>query len=181
MKIIFCAFILFLAACTTSQKAPTTAPVYPSIPTGEEGTPKIDLYGLQHSLGLDRPSDTLGLAEKSFDTCTAGFGFPSDRDCHKEYFVVIHFRLTCRDSEGTISNILTEADQAPLADRGVKWSLKNLTGNIVTDHDGYGQIEALSPISQKTQRLKLVAGNEFLYIRANEITKIITPRPWCNP
>jgi hypothetical protein len=88
--------------------------------------------------------------------------------------------LLCRDSEGTISTVLTEADVTPIAGQTIRWTLKNVQGQFQTDGLGYGQIVALSPRPQKRERLKLTLGNEFLYMRANEITKVITPRPWCS-
>jgi hypothetical protein len=45
---------------------------------------------------------------------------------------------------------------------------------------GYAQITTVAPSPQIQQRVKLAVDNEFLYMRANEITKVITPKPWCN-
>jgi hypothetical protein len=90
--------------------------------------------------------------------------------------VVIGIRV---ESEGTISTLLTDADIAPIAGRTVRWNLKAVQGSVITDHQGYGQIVAVSPRSEKKERIKLAVGSEFLYMRANEITKVITPKPWC--
>ncbi len=93
---------------------------------------------------------------------------------------MIHFRLLCRDSEGTISTVLTDEDLRPLDRRTVKWSLKGAQGIVETDSDGYGRIITAAVPSQRAQRLRIAVGNEFLYMRANEIKKVITPEPWCH-
>lgn len=145
----------------------------------EEGT-QVDYVALQRSLGLDKANTELGYAEKGFDTCQAGYGYSSTKYCHHEYFVVLHFRLMCRDSEGTVSEGINNVDMMPIDNRTVKWNLKGISGVLQTDSDGFGQIHTVSPNSQRTQRLKLAVGPEFLYMRANEITKVVTPKPWCN-
>ncbi len=176
-----CFFVLGLVACSSSQKKET-----PSTPktwtheTAEPKKPSIDINALQSHLRMDRDVENLGLTEKAFNTCEAGYGFSRSQNCHQEYFVVLHFRLQCRDTDGTISEILTDEDLSPLAGRKVKWTLKNLSGTADTDGLGYGQIRINSPISQKKQRVRLSIGSEFLYMRANEITKVITPLPWCS-
>lgn len=170
--------LLTLAACTTTPKQTATEPSPSPSVTDESGT-HIDLNALQSFLKMDRDSEQLGFSEKAFNTCDAGFGYSRSQNCHKEYFVVLHFRLLCRDTEGTISTILHDSDVEPIAGRPVRWQLKNISGTIVTDGLGYGQIKAVSKASQNKQRIRLAVGNEFLYMRSNEITKVITPRPWC--
>lgn len=174
--------LLAIAGCTTAQKKETA--VY--TPSPVEPTPQaetssvIDYYALQNHLQMDRQRESLGFSEKSFNTCDAGYGYSRSQNCHKEHFVVIHFRLLCRDSEGTISTVLTEDDVRPLDRRTVKWTLKGTQGTVQTDGQGYGQIVTAANISQKSQRIKLAVGSEFLYMRANEIQKVITPQPWCD-
>jgi hypothetical protein len=172
--------LLFLAACTSTPKK--EAPVKNPSPVMDaaEDSSRIDYPALQTHLGLDRSAEDLGYTEKPFNTCEAGYGYSRSQNCHQEYFVVLHFRLLCRDSEGTISNILTDADTTPLSGRSVRWNLKGLNGSSQTDGSGFAQIRMTSPISQKKQRVKIAIGNEFLYMRANEITKVITPLPWCS-
>lgn len=170
--------LFFLLACSTAPKKEkyTPAPVATEIP---EDTSRIDYFALQSHLGLDRAPEELGYTEKAFNTCEAGYGFSRSQNCHQEYFVVLHFRLLCRDTEGTISTILTDSDTTPLAGRSVRWNLKGIDGTSQTDGLGYAQVRITSPVSQKKQRVKIAIGNEFLYMRANEITKVITPQPWC--
>jgi hypothetical protein len=182
--------VLGLAACSSS---PTTSKPYsspveaPSSNTPEltvdTGTsePQIDYVALQSHLNMDRVPETLGFKEKAFNTCDVGYGYSKNKNCRKQYFVVLHVRLVCRDSEGTISTTLTDSDTTPIAGRTVKWSLgKSLTGSVQTDGLGYAQITTVAPSPQIQQRVKLAVDNEFLYMRANEITKVITPKPWCN-
>ena len=177
MKFLLLCALIFLAACTSTPKKETYTPPAIEIP---EDTSRIDYSALQSHLGLDRSQDELGYTEKAFNTCEAGYGFSRSQNCHQEYFVVLHFRLLCRDTEGTISTVLTDADTSPLAGRNVKWNLKGINGTSQTDGLGYGQIRITSPVSQKKQRVRIAIGNEFLYMRANEITKVITPLPWCS-
>lgn len=140
----------------------------------------VDVLGLQDNLKLNRNFDDLGYSEKNFNTCQAGYGFSSTHNCRKKTFVVIHFQLMCRDSEGTISKPLTQNDLRPISRQNVKWNLKNATGKLLTDSEGYGQIAMISSESQKFQRLRLTVGNDFLFLKAGEITQMITPKSWCN-
>jgi hypothetical protein len=36
-----------------------------------------------------------------------------------------------------------------------------------------------SPESQKAQRLRLTLDNDFLFLRAGEVKKIVAPQNWC--
>lgn len=183
MKSLLLLPILFFFSCATkpvsSPSTPPTEPVVLTPPSLRNPTP-IDMPGLQKYLGLTRASESLGYQEKTFQTCQAGNGFPSHEHCETKHFVVIHFQLMCRDSEGTISTILTSADLQPVSRRPVIWTLKNISKTIQTDDRGYGQIMMISAGSQSQQRLKLSLGNDFLYTRAGEITRIATPPSWCS-
>lgn len=174
------AFLLTLSACTSSPKKDSSGASVYTPSASEDSSGAIDYFALQNHLRMERERESLGFSEKSFNTCDAGYGYSRSQNCHNEHFVVIHFRLLCRDSEGTISNILTEEDLRPLDRRSVKWALKGTTGVAQTDGQGYGQIITAVPASQKSQRIRLALGNEFLYMRANEIQKVITPAPWCD-
>ena len=176
-----CMILAVLAGCATQTVKTTPVKETPApVLSQDEGGSSIDYNALQTYLKLDRDVEQLGFTEKAFNTCDAGYGYSRSQNCHKEYFVVLHFRLLCRDSEGTISTVLTENDVMPIAGRPVKWTLKGISGTVVTDGNGYGQIHAVASSSQNRQRIKIAVGNEFLYMRSNEITKVITPRPWCS-
>ncbi|MBO9667638.1 MAG: hypothetical protein J7501_12595 [Bdellovibrio sp.] len=182
MKFIFVAVaMLFLVACSTTPSKTTTYTSPPAVAGPDQGNSQIDYQAIQRALHMERSSEELGYAEKSFNTCEMGYGYSRNKDCRKAFLVVLNVRLMCRDSEGTISTVLTEADVAPIAGQNIRWNLKATSGTFQTDGLGYGQILTISPRSERKERLKLAAGNEFLYMRANEITKVITPKPWCSP
>lgn len=168
---------IFLIGCSSTPKKDTSEVSRPPGKDYDEG--RVDYNALQTHLGLDRSPEELGFAEKSFNTCEAGYGYSRNSNCHTKHFVVLHFQLMCRDSEGTISTILTDADLTPIARKSVRWNLKGLSGTVQTDGEGYGQIVVASPRSQRNERIKLAVSNDFLYTRAKEIKRVITPRPWC--
>ncbi|MBC7466445.1 MAG: hypothetical protein H7256_10675 [Bdellovibrio sp.] len=140
----------------------------------------IDYSSVQRLLNLDRRYTELGFFEKMFDTCQVGFGYAPDLDCQKKYFTVIHFKLVCRQSEGTISTVLTDDDLKAISGENVNWYLKNANGSTLTDSEGYGQIIATTNESQKNQRLRLAVGAEFLMTKASEAKRLIAPLTWCN-
>jgi hypothetical protein len=173
VAVLFLFAINFVGCQTPPKKTENTTPAEPR-------QSSIDLEGLKKHLGLSRPSSELGFNEKSFDTCLKGFSLPQTSDCTQNYFVVINFRLQCRHTTGTISQTVTAEDVEPIANAQVKWSLRNLSGKAPTDQNGYGQLEVISPISQRAQRLRLAVGTEFLYIRAGDISRVVTPGTWCD-
>lgn len=179
-RLAFGLLFLAVAACTTAPKTIESPQVIPGAPAAKDEV-SIDYIGLQRSLGMDIPVDKLGYMEKAFNTCQVGYGYSSTHNCYREFMVVINFRLQCRDSEGTVAEGVTNADITPISDRPIRWTLKGTQGATKTDSEGFGQIMMVSGRSPKKERLKIATGNEFLYMRANEITRVVTPRPWCNP
>jgi hypothetical protein len=175
-------FLIFAAACSTTPMSTTVIKPLPTTaaPPPQEHETSIDYLALKKSLGLDRSADSLGIAEKPFNSCGAGYGYSNSNNCRRLYFTVIHVQLLCRDSEGTVSTGIDRADQTAISNRDVIWTLKGSSGRTRTDSDGFLQILSVNPNSQQTQRLKLSVGNDFLYMRANEITKVVTPKSWCN-
>lgn len=145
----------------------------------EKETYQIDYRGLQSALQLERPDRDLGFAERSFASCEVGYGFPSSRDCRRRYFSVIHFRLLCRESEGTIQTPLDAADLRPLARTDIEWTLMDQRGEMTLDDQGYGQIRTVTLASAKVQRLKINVGPDFLYMRAGEMNRVVAPAPFC--
>ena len=190
-KTIFALLSLLFSACASnpvgmklpgSNLNPQTAlapQVVPKVPPALAEV-SIDYVALQRELGLDRSTRKLGYAEKSFNTCKVGYGYSGTQDCKQQVFIVIHFQLLCRHSEGTISDPLTSADMYPLSGRFIKWTLPEVGGDLHLDGDGFGQIKMVGKTSLKAQRLRLTADNEFLYIRAGEIDRIVAPQDWCN-
>ena len=150
----------------------------PAAPTGvREG---IDMDGLRRSLGLDSAPSDMGYKEAEFNTCSAGFGYSAVDDCAQKIYAIVRFRLQCRDSEGTVSTGLGASDLIPIANKSVKWALGSKSGDDLTDQDGYGEAEAVFVKSPHHDRLRLAIGNQFLYVRADDVTRIVVPRPWCD-
>ena len=140
---------------------------------------QIDYPSIQRLLGLDRAISTLGYAEKTFNTCDVGFGYPKNESCMKKVYVVIHFKLMCRDSQGTVPRQISEDDLIPLSNRDLTWSLKNTNGTLRTDFNGYAQVVVVSPQSQKTERFRISSPKDFLLLRAGDIQRLIVPSNWC--
>ncbi|MES2855038.1 MAG: hypothetical protein V4692_04195 [Bdellovibrionota bacterium] len=167
--------VIFVSGCASQpKKEPVQAPVE----VAEEEI-RIDYLGLQRHLGLDRNSNELGYAEKTFDTCTVGYGFSSSRDCQQKRFATVNLRLQCRDSEGTISTGLAASDLLAISGKRVRWALNGLAGSAQTDGEGYAQIAGIFSTSPKQQRLRIAVGTQFLYMRAGDITRVVVPKPWC--
>lgn len=147
--------------------------------SGESAPVIVDYDGLQKSLGMNRPLSEFGYAEKEFATCDVGYGYSSTHQCRKNIFVVVGFQLLCRDSEGTVSTTLRYDDMQPLASRTVTWELKGDRGHVVLDTQGRGQFRAVYNVSPREQRLKITSRNDFLYMQAQAIKRIVTPANWC--
>ena len=170
---------LAITACTTPQIEPPQAP-RPSRPIVEQdgSEPAIDILGLERSLGLDSGREDLGFHEKSFDTCSVGYGYSASHNCKKQSFVSIRFQLQCRESEGTISN--ADYEVKAIASDHVKWNLgKTGSGLTPTDGDGYGEIRTIASSTQAQQKLRLTVNGKFLILTAAEIRRIVTPGDWC--
>ncbi len=187
MKNLGLSFIFLFAGCagkTVSEKQSTqaqrnTAPIITPTTSIEKTEEVIDVVSLQKYLRMDYPKEKLGYSEKTFNTCDVGFGYSSTQNCRRLYSISIYFQVKCRQSEGTINTVLTDADLTPIESSNVRWVLKNVEGLSSTDSFGYGQIQAISTQSQRQQRLRLGIGNNFLYMRASDITKVVTPKDWC--
>jgi hypothetical protein len=135
----------------------------------------IDYFKLAQSMGMEKSPEELGYDQKLFDTCKAGL---DDENCHKEYLVQIHFRLMCRKVEATDAPIAA-ADIHPIANRSIAWTLDKKKGVIQTDSQGYGQIRASFVKKPNTHRLKLTTNQRFLFMQADEITRVVSPPVWC--
>lgn len=181
---------LFISSCATHSKKQVADSENKTVGVKENKTPRydpskpvsrvIDYPSVQRLLKLDRQLTDLGFSEKIFDTCQVGFGYSADSECQKKYLTVIHFKLVCRQSEGTISTVLTDDDLKAISGVNVKWYLKNINGSTLTDSDGYGQIITTTSDSQRNQRLRLAVGADFLMTKASEAKRLIAPQSWCN-
>ncbi len=184
-KLILISSTLFFSACASKPVAvfpvPVETPPAEIVTSQSYSEPKIDYDGLHSYLKMDRPAERLGYVEKAFPTCEVGYGYYSNRNCRRDYFVSIHFQLMCRDSnEDSYTEALTAADMQPLKGRTVNWSLNKAGGTVTLDNSGHGQIKTTARNTQKSGRLKLNIDNDNLYVKAGEINKIVTPSNWCN-
>lgn len=183
-KLVLILSLFTISSCTSApvstgpEQKPTPSVAKPS-GRDESFVENIDRDGLQNFLKLKRGYNRLGYAERTFNTCEVGYGYSSSHNCRQQTFVVLHFKLMCRDSEGTVSEAITAANLQPIGNQSVKWTLKNASGRLLTDGEGYGQIAIISNISQRFQRLKLTVRNDFLFMKAGELTEMITPKSWC--
>jgi hypothetical protein len=182
MKISFYLLILFLAACASKSPVIFPRPVENKQVENENSyEPPIDYDGLQTFLNLERPAEQLGYTEKKFPTCEVGYGYSSNKNCRNDYFVLIHFKLLCRDSSrDQYTTALGSDDMRPLSGRLVKWSLNSAKGSLYLDENGQGQIRTTASNSPKNKRLKLNIENDNLYMKAGEMSKVVTPSNWCH-
>lgn len=180
LKIVAIISILFLMGCSTQSPKPDSQK--PQIPTGGvEQKLNIDYDRLQSHLKMDREVESLGFVEKPFPTCEVGYGYPSNRNCRNDHFVLIHFQLLCRSTNAdTYYGAIDSYDMRPLKGRTVRWNLSRASGVVNLDDKGYGQIKTTARSSQKYQRLKLAVGNDNLRIKAGDMRQIVTPPNWCN-
>ena len=165
------ALCLSLMACATSETSEESA----RNPESDRG-PAFDLVQLQSRLGLDRPARDLGLVEKTFDGCRIGIKGDSGK-CGTRVLSVINFRLRCRDSEDTVSNVATNL--TPVTTTHVQWKIAGLAGLTKTDRDGFGQVQMVTSGSIKDQRLVLTVGKQFLGKEISDITELVVPNYWC--
>lgn len=136
-----------------------------------------DLQQLKSELGLERPNEELGFTDKMYDSCQSN-SKNTDGKCGTRFLNVIHFRLLCRDSEGTIDSVA--AGLTPVISDQVQWKIAAQSGNTKTDANGFGQILTTTATSASNQRLVLIVGKQFLGLELNQVSQIIVPNYWCN-
>jgi hypothetical protein len=167
---------LFFAACSTTPKETPPPAEFPA------ATPKIDYAELQNRLGVELPMGGTGFREKSFDACDLGPALVDLveplKDCHHAYFILVQFQLSCRQNEES-TGILTESDLTPVSNQNLKWKIDHATGETQTDFQGQGAIRAISGRSLRKGMLRLSTGVDFLNMRVEQATAIVTPASWC--
>lgn len=166
---------IVVSACATAPKEKPQPEI--QAPISEEE--RIDYIGLEQTLRLDRPVERLGYVEKAFDTCSAGHGFSHSQNCHKEYFVSIHFRLQCRETEEPPPGGVDPMDVHPIGNRDITWLLQKKQGVVHTDDDGFGQIRMTYLKRPGEKQIKLSTHGQFLYIQSSDLDKIVAPPKWC--
>ena len=173
---------LLLAACASKPVAPVMpAPMVPPPEAVSDGSEiRIDIPGLVKDLGLDREANQLGYAEHAFNTCEAGFGYSHSHNCHVAYVMSLHLRLQCREQNEVTNSALVAADLHAIATQDMKWAIRKQSGLVATDGEGYAQVAAVFDHSPKRERIRLQVGSQFLYMRAGDVTRIVTPPQWCD-
>jgi hypothetical protein len=171
--------LLLLALIACQQKEVPPEKPWPVQPPVSPPAVVIDLQQLKQNLKMDFPLEKMGYKEKHFNTCTAGAGYSSNQNCYMTYLAIIHFRLRCRNSEDTVNEV-AEDDIKAISNQPIKWTLKYKSGQAMTNDEGYGEVIQVYNKSPRYERLKLASNGETLYMRANEITSVVAPKPWCN-
>jgi hypothetical protein len=168
---------VMVTGCATPVKPPTpdTETREPALP--EEWQRRVDVDALQRALGLSSHQEDLGIREKAFNTCEVGYGYSSTHHCRTQYLTVLHFRLECRDSEGTISE--TDYSVRPIHTQRLRWNLGPAEATIATNSEGYGRIRWIFPASQRHQRVRITVDGQFLTMRANDLKRVVVPGSWC--
>ncbi len=142
----------------------------------------INYIELQNRLGIELSVDSTGFREQSFDACDLGESLKELKhplsDCHKAYFVLVQFQLSCRQDEES-PNVLSESDLTPVRDRALKWEVAKLKGHARTDFQGRGVIRAISSRPTRKTFMRLSTGDDFLNMRVEQATAIVTPPSWC--
>jgi hypothetical protein len=174
----FSAFFAAILLASCASFSPLPHPVAPLPPeTGPES--QFNLENLKAKLGLQGVNNDLGYHEAKFDSCQPGQRVPSEQSCGPRVLSVVRFRLECRDSEGTVNLALAPTDLKPISMKAVRWSLANRDGEVKTDSMGYSELIGFYAQSPRSHRLRIAVGNDFLYMRAEEITRVVVPQSWC--
>lgn len=160
-----------LIGCTT---APVTSSAPPRAP---ETTPERSLEDLQSQLGLSKSTDELGLFEKRFNTCKEGI--TNQGGCRDANFVLIQFRIQCRDSVDTVDSV-SHYELEDIANEPIRWKVGYYAGNLVTNSRGYGQIRFIASGTSRNQRVTIHVKENYLGVKASEISRIVVPRNWCS-
>ena len=178
MKKLFLLFSLGLwfASCSTQGPISNVAETPPL------QQPGLSLMELQNRLGLSLSLEDTSFREKMFDSCDLGTALNDLHvpisDCHHTHFAVAQFQLSCRPSEDS-SQILNPEDLTPLHLKKLKWQIGKLSGEVQTDYLGRAVIRFISNVSVRKNYLRVSTGVDFLNVRLDQVTSIVTPPSWC--
>lgn len=171
MKFQFVVLSLSLAFFIGCSLTPTS-----ESPT-QRGYEELSLEELQQSLGVELQD--LGFVSKTFNSCSLPKPLREDKSCGNRHFSMIHFRVQCRNSEGTTENSVTALDLKALH-KELEWVVGPYRGVTFTDSDGYGQVRVISTKPIHHQRFVLKSGKIALGLTAEEVSRIVVPSNWCN-
>jgi hypothetical protein len=158
---------MFVLISCSSQRPKEFFPVTEKSQNSESkpAMPKVfdlDLKTVQTKLGMQRAVDQLGFEEKRYG---------------EDFFSIIYFRIQCRDSEGTVE-FVSESEFTALSAQ-LFWQITKLSGNVLTDEQGFGQIRVLSKDSIKNRRLVLKSNSVLLAMKVEDVQRFIVPIYWC--
>jgi hypothetical protein len=179
LRLTWMIIVMGLCACATDPmrtRLPSPEDKPPSLPSTQDGQHVVSVHEIQNQLGLNRSPQDLGFAEKKFDGCT--LGHRDDRACGQRFLSVVHFRLLCRDSMGTVQTVVRNLE--PLVADTMQWRLAGSRGNTHTDSEGFGQVQLISQKPNKGKRFILIIGKKSLGLEVGEVNQIILPSDWCS-
>lgn len=161
MKRIFAlSFLVWTVACTTTTEPVTTEPQVSAPPLQT-----VSISELKDRLNMNRSLHDMGFREAKYDS--------------RGYLITIHFRILCRQSEGTVDEV-AHADLSPIYDNNIEWKLgRYQSGSTETDRDGYGKVELVSTSSGARERLRLTRDGKFVAVPASEAGLVVVPGGWC--
>lgn len=179
---IFC-FSLFIAACATKEKT-SDVDVLGQDREERVGTelpdervpsePAVDPDDVLRVLKVNLHTLPLGYKQYNVDLCKSGL---SKYDCGRKYFTVVKFRITCRDSEGTVEYV---TGFEPFAGKSVQWRVLNQQGRTSTGPRGEGTAYFLTSYDPKSSRFALIYGRHSLGLRVNQVRSVVVPSYWCD-
>ncbi len=161
MKRIFALYLfIWNVGCTTTTEPVATVPE-PAAPRPQS----VSISELKDRLKMNRSLHDMGFREAKYDP--------------KGYLITIHFRMLCRQSEGTVDEV-AHADLSPIFADNIEWKLgRYFSGSTETDRDGYGKVELISTSSGVRERLRLTRDGKFVAVPANEAGLVVVPGGWC--
>jgi hypothetical protein len=124
---------------------------------------------------MKRSPQSLGYKEKPFDGCR--FGMERTKAGCARYFSVVHFKIVCRDTEGTTESVASNF--TPVVTDSMEFHLAGTVGTTRTDSQGLGQVQVVSTQPTKGKRFILVLGRHSLGLEVGQVTQIIVPSDWC--
>jgi hypothetical protein len=170
-KLLPFALVCLLFGCVGPSKKGEKAPVF------SPSSPLFDIEALKLRLGVVRDVEDLGYEAKGFDSCA--YEAAPVADCGPRQLVMVYFRLQCRESVGTVNEV-TNIELMPVTTSHIRWRLGGATGWTSTDADGYGRVQFISAANPKNQRFSLTIKTNSLGVTAQDVTRIIVPRDWCD-
>lgn len=183
LLVVFTAILFVSTACTTAPKT-IDEPVEDELPSDTRGgvrvkrLPPLDLKKVSEQLQFERPIEDIGYEEKAFNDCALPEGYRLSDSCSTQYLTVIHFRMRCRDSEGTVESV-THQELKPLMSRNIKWNLSGQNGVTSTDKKGYGTVRSLTPHSTKGNSFRLAVNKQIMSVEVGEVRQFVLPNYWC--